>query len=187
MEKTITVSKFVAQGGHLSFRRWLPGIYYEQWESLKEKVLNYQFSLGPDKITWEWAKNGRFSVKSTYDSLTMNDSGDAFSRIWKSKIPYKIKIFMWLLEKGAVLTKDNMVKRKWVGDPSCRFCDCVETPEHLFFQCVTARVVWSITAQCFGARNIPNCINQFWPWIKTHLPNGNSVFTFGLAAICWAI
>jgi hypothetical protein len=46
---------------------------------------------------------------------------------WKSKIPYKIKIFTWLLENNAILTRDNMVKTKWAGKSTCVFCDQLET------------------------------------------------------------
>ena len=31
----------------------------------------------------------------------------------EEEVSYKIKNFTWLIEKGVVLTKDNMVKRKW--------------------------------------------------------------------------
>jgi hypothetical protein len=39
--------------------------------------------------------------------MTKNDSGGAYERVWKAKIPEKIKIFMQLLEQKVVLTKDN--------------------------------------------------------------------------------
>ena len=32
----------------------------------------------------------------------------------EEEVSYKIKIFTWLIEKGVVSTKDNMVKRKWL-------------------------------------------------------------------------
>lgn len=112
--------------------------------------------------------------------------GDAYSRIWKAKIPYKIKIFLWLLEQGATLTKDNMLKRKWVGDPTCRFCDNVETLDHLFFQCSTVKIIWGCVAACFGTNRIPGNLCQFWKWIKESLPGGEYVHCFGLAAIAWA-
>lgn len=109
------------------------------------------------------------------------------TNIWKAKIPYKIKIFLWLLENGATLTKENLIKRNWVGDPSCRFCDCVETTDHLFFQCPTTRVVWGIFALCIGTNTIPMNTEQYWKWSEYHLSNGKHVQGFGLAAICWAI
>lgn len=126
-------------------------------------------------------------MKTTYDQLTRDETDDSYTIIWKAKIPYKIKIFIWLLEQGVVLTKENMIRRKWVGDPSCRFCESTETVDHLFFQCPTAKVVWGIVAQLIGANNIPVNIGQFWRWIELCLPNCKYMHTFGLAAICWAI
>lgn len=35
---------------------------------------------------------------------------------WKAKLPLKIKIFLWYLKWGVILTKDNLVKRRWKGD-----------------------------------------------------------------------
>jgi len=48
---------------------------------------------------------------------------------------------MWLMSNGAVFTKDNMLRRNWVGDPKCYFCDNNESIEHLFFKCSVAKVV----------------------------------------------
>lgn len=94
---------------------------------------------------------------------------------------------MWLIKRRATLTKDNMIKRRWNGDPTCRFCNSVETIDHLFFQCPITRVVWGIIASCIGAANIPNNIQQFWNWITNHIPNYKHIHTFGLAVVCWAV
>jgi hypothetical protein len=45
------------------------------------------------------------------------DIAPSFKIIWKSKLSEKIKIFTWLVAQGAILTKDNMLKRKWQGSP----------------------------------------------------------------------
>ena len=45
---------------------------------------------------------------------------------------------------NAILTKDNMIRRNWPGDPSCYFCSQPGTVDHLLFQCSTAKVVWSM-------------------------------------------
>lgn len=118
-----------------------------------------------------------------YEHLTREEEGSSHSKIWKSNIPYKIKIFLWLLEKDTTLTKDNMIKRKWVGNPTCRFCDMAETANHLFFQCPTARVILGIVAWCLGTNTIPNTVNQYWGWVENCLPHGKKYHTLGLAAI----
>lgn len=58
------------------------------------------------------AKKGSFSVKSVYNALSTNENGPYHKKIWQGKIPAKIKIFLWLVLNNAVLTKDNLVKRK---------------------------------------------------------------------------
>ena len=59
--------------------------------------------------------------------------------IWKLKIPLKIKIFLWYLLKGVLLTKDNLAKKNWDGSHKCYFCNCNETIQHLFFDCHRAK------------------------------------------------
>ena len=126
-------------------------------------------------------------MKSVYNRLSSGSESNRFNHIWKSKIPYKIKIFTWLLEKGAVLTKDNMIRRRWAGDPSCKFCDQPETINHLFFQCLVAKCIWALIGQCLGAKNTPRDCEQYKQWIRKWLPNGQAAYHFGFAAVCWAI
>jgi hypothetical protein len=64
-----------------------------------------------DKPLWIWGKHKKFSVKSMYAHLCRGEPGDANKRIWKAEISLKIKVFMWLLNKNAILTKDNMIKK----------------------------------------------------------------------------
>jgi hypothetical protein len=122
-------------GEPILFRRWLCQELRVQWEVIWEDANNFQLEDSADVVFWNLGKNGKFSVKSVYDGLTKNDCGFFHKRIWKGKILAKIKIFLWLMSCGAILTKDNLRKRNWQGDPSCVFCECVETIAHLFFQC----------------------------------------------------
>jgi hypothetical protein len=75
-------------------------------------------SDGDDVISWKFGNKGLFSVKSVYNAITTNDSGPYAKIIWKGKIPSKIKIFLWMVSNNVILTKDNMIKRKWAGDPA---------------------------------------------------------------------
>lgn len=94
---------------------------------------------------------------------------------------------MWLLENRPTLTKDNMIKKNWHGDPSCYFCDQQEDINQLFFTCPVAKVIWGFIALCFGSMNRPISYQQFWPWVRKSLPGGDKIYMTGLAATCWAI
>lgn len=122
-----------------------------------------------------------------YNALTVNDSGPYYKRIWKGRIPAKIKIFLWLAVNNVILTKDNMIKRKWQGDPSCYFCHKNETIDHLLFQCSVAKSVWAIVAFSLGANNVPTSLSQCWTWCEKWFPFGQKFRTLGIAAICWAL
>ena len=103
---------------------------------------SFHFENADDVISWRWGKI--FTTKSVYNHLTLDETGLNFKHIWKSKIPYKIKIFLWLLKNNAILIKDNLLKRKWLGDPHCYFCHEVENIGHLFFRCPIAKTIWGI-------------------------------------------
>ena len=79
------------------------------------EVYAFPFENMPDMIRWKWSNCGKFTTSSVYEQLTKNDSGNNFKHIWKTRIPHKIKIFLWLVEQNAILTKDNMIRRKWAG------------------------------------------------------------------------
>jgi hypothetical protein len=104
------------EGWVVQFRIILPPVIRDQWYELADKLNNVQLNDSKDVLVCRWTGNKIFSVKFVYLHLTKEDIGPNFN-ILKSKIPEKIKIFMWLLAQKAILTKENMIKRKWQGDP----------------------------------------------------------------------
>ena len=67
--------------------------------------------------------------------------------IWKSRSLPKLKVFLWLLVKDRLNTRDIMIRRHWRLDsgPSCVLCTAhsLETRDHLFFECSFARACWT--------------------------------------------
>jgi len=68
--------------------------------------------------------------------------------VWKLKIPSRVQIFLWLLSKNKLLTRDNLAKRRNVDDKSCIFCSEPESIHHLFIDCCVAKIMWSELSQC---------------------------------------
>ncbi|WVZ60787.1 LOW QUALITY PROTEIN: hypothetical protein U9M48_010767 [Paspalum notatum var. saurae] len=137
--RQINIKEVLACNLQIRFSRWLYPELRTQWNRICDLLGNINGQNGGDTIIWRWGQRKQFSVKSLYNALSLGVQGPELKHVWRSKIPPKIKIFLWLLQNGVLLTKDNLVKRKWVGNPLCSFCDQVETIDHLFFLCPVAK------------------------------------------------
>ena len=121
---------------NISFRRTLVEDKLGLWHELVSKVMNIVLTDANDSFKWTLTQNSVFTVKSMYRDLMLTNSIPCNSRVWKIKVPLKIKIFLWYLQKGVILTKDNLLKRRWKGGSKCCFCSKDETIQHLFFPIV---------------------------------------------------
>jgi hypothetical protein len=72
-----------------------------------------QLNEEPDKFVWNLTVLGIFTVKSMYEDLMNSHNHFPSKYLWKLKLPLKIKIFMWFLNRKVLLTKDNLIKRQW--------------------------------------------------------------------------
>ncbi|WVZ79237.1 hypothetical protein U9M48_026841 [Paspalum notatum var. saurae] len=107
-----------------------------------EKNINWaELSQEDDTFHWSLTQSGQFSMKSHYQALIKNEVPNLNKRLWKLKAPLKIKVFLWYLRIGVILTKDNLANRNWHGDISRCFCHKPEIIKHLFLECRFARMV----------------------------------------------
>ena len=53
-DKDITVHEVLAKRGHLSFKRWLSPLLFEEWIRQLEQVFSFQFCNQEDIILWKW-------------------------------------------------------------------------------------------------------------------------------------
>jgi len=122
-----------------------------------------------------------------YRDLMLANSLPCNSLVWKIKVPLKIKIFLWYLQKGVTLTKDNLLKRRWKGGSKCCFCPKDETIHHLFFECHMAKFVWTAIFFAFGVRAPTNVNDMLGSWLNGFPMKLRKQFLVGVAAMCWAI
>src|SRR4051812_21319998 len=80
-----------------------------------------------------------------------------------------------------------MKKRKWLGDPSCSFCNKLESTQHLFFGCSVAKCIRRSIGVALGTELCPANVWQFNVWCYKFLPNLKRFYTIGLPAVVWAI
>jgi hypothetical protein len=126
-------------------------------------------------------------VRSHYLALIHVDVPNLNKRLWKLKVPLKIKIFLWYMRRGVILTKDNLAKRNWQGSVRCCFCHNDETIQHLFFKCPFARAIWSIVQVATNLYLPQSVSNLFGTWLWGLDKEQKLLALTGAAAICWAI
>jgi hypothetical protein len=66
-----------------------------------------------DVSKWNLHQTGQLFVHSLYLTLINNGFVDTNKMLWKINVSLKIKIFMWYMNNGVVLTKDSLAKQKW--------------------------------------------------------------------------
>lgn len=98
----------------IQFTRQLTGTLLEEWHQLISHCFNppiLTVNTHPDRILWRWQSSGFFSVHSLYQWLEYGGiKNTTYTTLWKTKISLKIKIFIWLVKEGKLLTKDNLAK-----------------------------------------------------------------------------
>jgi hypothetical protein len=129
--------------------------------------------------------NSLFSLM--YQTLLDVDIIPHNSHLWKIRIPLKIKVFLWLLCREAILTKDNLVKRNWKGNDKCCFCSNYETTQHLFFDCPLAKFFWRIIEIIIGLGQPNNIRNLYGGWVQTMNPKQRQLLFVGIGAMLWAL
>jgi hypothetical protein len=148
-QQQITVADAGALGWQFNFCRWMNPEIQSQWRQMRDHLATIALNEESDKPKWKYTKNGIFSVKSMYEKLSAVGIDRSFKYLWKSKLPLKIKIWLWLIWHNVIATKDNMKKRKCVDSYVCRFCPSDETIIHLFFTCLWRLICGALLVQCW--------------------------------------
>lgn len=141
---------------------------------LKIPLPSYQME---DKWTWHYTKNGAFSVKSAYvlvvkdkarsrASTSACNSKRIWKKIWKLRLPSKIRMFAWKVLHDGIQTRANLCKRGVKNvDPICPMCgESEETTLHCFFKCPDAGLIWWMLSLCFEPGRIGN--GSFLDWFE---------------------
>lgn len=94
---------------------------------IKNSIGNYgawfplALSHEKDTLKWCWDGKGLFSVNTMYSHLCSSVPRNPHAKLWKVKVPLKIKIFMWLIENESILTRDNLSPERMAGGQKVYF------------------------------------------------------------------
>ena len=108
-----------------------------------------------DILIWPLTADGDYSVRSAYRMLVDNENqllpsssasngdGSVWKKIWKVRVPHKIRHFLWGSIKDSLPTKQNLVARHILVGNVCDGCgDHSKSVMYALWLCDQVRSVW---------------------------------------------
>lgn len=147
------VSKFIDPNGEWNLGNSMEGVLLDDCEIIRRISINLNIE---DKIIWHYDRTGKYTVKSGYKlfmksrieevSSSNNIMSNIWRKIWKLKIPSKIKHFCWKIINEMLPTRLNLYNRGLnipMEYPICK--NNIESSDHILFCCPRAEGIWKMT------------------------------------------
>lgn len=156
-------------------------------------ILNTRIPQGytRDRIAWVHTDNGQYTVKSGYFEWckihTASEGiylSNGWSKIWRLKIPHKVKVFLWRYCRNSLPVR-NVLRGRGVPVPiACSLCvGDVEHMNHLFLDCKYAQECWQEVNLNFSARE-----EEFaHEWLINMLSRASNDSLTKIATVLWGI
>jgi hypothetical protein len=120
--------------GDLTFRRNFGVKEAAEFSDLMELINSVTLSETRDSVQWVLEKSGAFSTSSLYNELTFTGFSNRWlMNVWKTKVPLKIRIFLWKVINDKIQSAEQLKKRNWPGSVACKLCGMLESTSHIFF------------------------------------------------------
>ena len=98
-------------------------------------------STREDSLIWKIERKGKFSVKSYYRSLKVeNKPLFPEKEVWGSRAPLRTRFFAWEAVWGKISTVDMLMRRGWSMVNRCNLCkENEESADHILIHCGKTR------------------------------------------------
>ena len=94
---------------------------------------------------------------------------------------------MWFLHKKVLLTKDNLLKRKWTDVRNVFFVALIKLLIIFFLSCQLARQIWRLIHFTFIISPSTSVTNVFGNWLYGVDRATKALIRIGVCAFLWAI
>jgi hypothetical protein len=138
-------------GWRLQFRRPFSLAETVEWDNLTRELDFTQASAEDDLVSWRLEASGDFTAKSLYCRLSQGAAVTHFREVWRTRVPPRIRVFLWQLLWGKLPCSLQVAKRKGPSNGLCALCGEPEDCDHIFFKCALARFLWA------GVRELLHC------------------------------
>lgn len=135
----------------MDFKRSLICQEYESWLGMQECLHDVLLTGNKDVVIWGLNRKNQFTTKSLYRFLTDRGVPSKATRyIWKSKVPLKIKFFLWHVFNNKLQVAQNFIKKGWHRDGVCSLCGCEEIVNHILFECHLEKLTGASSRKSFA-------------------------------------
>jgi hypothetical protein len=112
VDKQAMVAEYAAREWQIQFRRMLSPKAQAEWEGLQGMLQCVSLTHEDDRISWGLTTSKRFSTSSLYKFLTSGGvNSSTAKRIWKYRVPLKIRVFLWQVFQNRILTTQQLCAR----------------------------------------------------------------------------
>lgn len=128
----------------LTRNRWMVGLQrlttpedvhqlFQMWLVVRDVQLSDQ----QDVATWNFGKTNCYTASSAYQVQFFGSlNKHKWMMVWKTKVPNKCKIFLWLFLQDRLWHLDRIIKHGGLGNPICTLCqNDPESHIHLMATC----------------------------------------------------
>nr|XP_051229140.1 uncharacterized protein LOC127346942 [Lolium perenne] len=174
-------------GWRLRFRRPFSLAESVEWDNLTRELDSTQASTEEDVISWRLDPSGVFSAKSLYCRLSQGAAVTHFREVWRTRVPPRIRVFLWQLLWGKLPCSLQVAKRRGPSNGLCSLCGEPEDCDHIVFNCSLARFMWA------GVRELVHCswnpagVGDFLAICHGLSGAYRRVVWFSFAALAWAL
>lgn len=145
---------------------------------LPDDIIQHILAISPpnprgtcDRVPWKLSKDGEFTTTSAYEYTVRqpeNLQSDLFKSIWSWSGPERIRMHLWKMAHGALVTNVFRLDRGIVDSGCCPICNIEEESIiHMSRDCVKASQVWNLLAH----NNLPHVffVLDFQTWLFVNL------------------
>jgi hypothetical protein len=126
----------------LRFRRQFGLAEAVEWDNLCREVQALPLELEDEVVSWALEPSDVFSTNSIYARLSQGAVITSFKEVRCTRVPPKIKVFLWQLIRGRLPSGEQRFKRQGPSNGRCSLCGAWEDCNHIFFTCPMARMMW---------------------------------------------
>jgi len=118
----------------------------DQLDQVSQLIQNFSLTDNGDQRLFSWG--AQYKAPKLYKlAFSEHQVPVVFSWVWKCKVTPRVKFFAWLILVDRLNTRDMLARRNFNVQPNnlCVLCsdNCVETIDHLFFDCSFAKQCWA--------------------------------------------